>query len=63
MAAVCYFASRLDLSIRNHLLDRAFKLLFPMICGIISYAGFCFALKVEEMRKLAVWMRGNKPAI
>ncbi|MCK9594351.1 MAG: murein biosynthesis integral membrane protein MurJ [Candidatus Omnitrophica bacterium] len=63
MAAVCYSASRLDPAIHNHLLDRAFKLLFPIVCGVAAYAGLCSALKVEEMRKLAVWVKGSKPAI
>jgi len=63
MAAVCYLASRWDPGIRNHILARGFKLLFPMICGIIAYAGFCFALKVEEIRKLVIWIKGNSPAI
>jgi len=63
MAAVCYLASRWDPAIHNHLLCRAFKLLFPITCGIIAYAGFCFGLKVEEMRKLVTWVKGNSPAI
>lgn len=59
MGLVCYFASRVTLISGSGMLFKLLNLSFALIAGVLSYALFCFLLRVDEMRELWGWARGR----
>lgn len=56
MGIVCYFLSKANILPQVQTLYKALNLILLIGAGVISYAFFCFILKVKEMRELWRWV-------
>jgi putative peptidoglycan lipid II flippase len=61
MGIVCYLVSK-NLFLGPSKLDKVINLTLSLISGIISYIGFCFMFRVNEMQELWKWLVSRRVA-
>ncbi|MBU0504051.1 MAG: murein biosynthesis integral membrane protein MurJ [Candidatus Omnitrophota bacterium] len=60
MGLVCFLALGWNISSGYHIIDRILKVAVPITAGLISYAAFCFILKVEQIGELLRWLKNRQ---